>query len=357
MRERGHGETGGQRLDGRLHSTRSDMVVHSETGTFREVPSSATAHLNRSLQAQNTSKPLAKNKTRKPNSSHSDVVYVVGGWSADDPSCPIEQFCTEYNEWKMTTPLMRHRRDAGVCAVGGFIYMVGGADEITCFSGMERYDPSQSVWNSELPSLSSPRSKVCVCEMDGYLVCIGGFDGHTYLNSVQRYDPTCNAWSKLASMQRKRGGATAVVMDGQLYVIGGNDGSTVLDSVERFNPVDGCWAVCPPLRCPREGAGSTVFLGRIYVAGGRDDLGLPLKTAEKFDSDSLRWTPVRPMKNKRYQVSLLVFNNLLLAVGGYDGISDLKTMEAYEHENNSWRHFGSMKSKHPGGHVAILKAT
>ncbi|XP_048115121.1 kelch-like protein diablo isoform X1 [Alosa alosa] len=312
--------------------------------------------LNRSLEPQGSAIPASQNN-RKAKPSQSDVVYVVGGWSKDDPLCPVEQFCTEYNEWKTTTPIMRHRRDAGVCAVGRFIYMVGGADEITCISSMERYDPGQTVWNGELPSISSPRSRVCVCEMDGCLVCIGGFDGHMYLNSVERYDSSRNAWSKLAPLQHKRAGATAVVMNGQLYVIGGTDGNTILDSVERFDPAEGCWALCPPLRTPREGAGSTVFLGRIYVAGGRDDLGLPLKTAEKYDSESFRWTPVKPMNNKRYQVSLLVFNDLLLAVGGSDGVSNHKTMEAYEHENNCWRHFGSMKSKHPGGHVAVLKAS
>jgi len=33
----------------------------------------------------------------------------------------------------------------------------------------------------------------------------------------------------------------------------------------------------------------------------------------------------------------VLFNGFLLAIGGYDGVSDLKTMEAYNHEKNSWR--------------------
>ncbi len=37
------------------------------------------------------------------------------------------------------------------------------------------------------------------------------------------------------------------------------------------------------------------------------------------------------------QVSLVLFNGFLLAIGGFDGVSDLKTMEAYGHETNSWR--------------------
>lgn len=37
------------------------------------------------------------------------------------------------------------------------------------------------------------------------------------------------------------------------------------------------------------------------------------------------------------QVSLVVFNGALLAVGGYDGVTNLKTVEVYNHETNTWR--------------------
>lgn len=37
------------------------------------------------------------------------------------------------------------------------------------------------------------------------------------------------------------------------------------------------------------------------------------------------------------QVSLAVFNGVLLAIGGHDGDSDLKSIDIYDHETNSWR--------------------
>ncbi|KAL3975448.1 YLP motif-containing protein 1 [Sarotherodon galilaeus] len=85
---------------------------------------------------------------------------------------------------------------------------------------------------------------------------------------------------------------------------------------------------------PRESAGCAVYLGHLYMAGGKDELKLELHAAAK--------------------ISLLVFNGALLAVGGSDGFTHLKTTEVYSHENNTWRHFGSIKSKHPGGRVAAL---
>lgn len=38
-----------------------------------------------------------------------------------------------------------------------------------------------------------------------------------------------------------------------------------------------------------------------------------------------------------YQMSLVVFNGALLAVGGSDGFTHLQTTEVYSHENNTWR--------------------
>ncbi|KAL6470734.1 hypothetical protein MHYP_G00218530 [Metynnis hypsauchen] len=285
-----------------------------------------------------------------------DVVYVVGGWSKDSPLCPVEQFCSRYNEWKMTTTMLRHRGDAGVCAMGGFIYTVGGADELTCVSSVERYDPEYNSWCGDVAPLSSPRSRVYVVEMDGCLIALGGYDGTTCTNAVERYDPVRNSWCKLAPMLRRRAGAAAAVLEGLIYVVGGTDGDTPLDTVERFSPLDGGWSLCPPMLSVREGGGCCVYSGCLYVAGGRDELGLALSTVEKYDPHTGCWSPARAMRNKRYQVSLIVYNGLLLAIGGSDGVSDLKTVEAYDQEANSWRHFGSMKSKHPGGHVAVVKA-
>lgn len=104
-------------------------------------------------------------------------------------------------------------------------------------------------------------------------------------------------------MLTRRTRAVAAVLEGHLYVMGGNDGDMALNSVERYNPVDGTWSICAHMLSPRENAGCVVYLGHIYVAGGKDELSLELCGAERFNPDTMRWTPVKRMKSKRDNVS------------------------------------------------------
>ncbi|XP_077570918.1 uncharacterized protein LOC144195272 [Stigmatopora nigra] len=284
-----------------------------------------------------------------------DMMFMVGGWTKDDHSCLVEQFCPEFNEWKSAARLLKQRGQVAVGAVDGEMYALGGEDGVQCCSSVERYDPDTDSWSADVAPLSSPRSGVCVATMDGYLYAIGGHDGIAAINTVERYDPKMNAWTKLAPMLTRRARAAAAVLGDHLYVMGGNDGVRAVNSVEKYNPEDGSWSMCGHMSTPRENAGCAVYLGHVYVAGGRDDLGLSLCSAERLDPDAVRWMPVKCMRSKRDHVSLVVFNGTLLAAGGTDGVSDLKTIELYNSESNTWRHFGSMKSKHPGGRVAVLR--
>lgn len=296
-----------------------------------------------------------RSSKRSPQKQLMDTMFIVGGWTPTSASCAVERFYPFYNEWRTMAPMLKRCGDVAVCSLGGMIFTTGGRDDITCVSSVEKYDPSMDVWSREVASLSSPRSGVCVVEMDGFMFALGGFDGAVCTNTVERYDPVLNTWTKIAPIHQHRSGAAAAVLDGFIYVMGGTDGDTPLNSVERFNPLEGTWRLCPPMRTAREQPGCAIYFGRIYVAGGRDELRLELSTAEKFDPDNQKWTPVKPMGHKRFQVSLTVFGGTLLAVGGSDGISTLISVEAYNPDSNTWRHFGCMKTKHAGGGVVLLK--
>ena len=73
-----------------------------------------------------------------------------------------------------------------------------------------------------------------------------------------------------------------------------------------------------------------------------------LRTCERYDPDTDEWTTLASMNIKRSRVSLVANSGRLYAVGGYDGNSNLASMEVYSAEENVWRYAANMVA-HEGG--------
>lgn len=64
--------------------------------------------------------------------------------------------------------------------------------------------------------------------------------------------------------------------------------------------------------------------------------------------DIFRWTYVAPMNAQRSRVALTANMGKLWAVGGYDGISNLVTVEVYDPKVDKWTYAADMIA-HEGG--------
>lgn len=64
-------------------------------------------------------------------------------------------------------------------------------------------------------ALVAGRHQSAVCELGGYLYIIGGAESWNCLNSVERYNPENNTWTLMAPMNVARRGAGAAVRDGR----------------------------------------------------------------------------------------------------------------------------------------------
>lgn len=54
-----------------------------------------------------------------------------------------------------------------------------------------------------------------MCELGGYLYIIGGAESWNCLNSVERYNPENNTWTLMAPMNVARRGAGVAVREGR----------------------------------------------------------------------------------------------------------------------------------------------
>lgn len=64
-------------------------------------------------------------------------------------------------------------------------------------------------------ALVAGRHQSAVCELGGYLYIIGGAESWNCLNSVERYNPENNTWTLMAPMNVARRGAGVAVREGR----------------------------------------------------------------------------------------------------------------------------------------------
>jgi kelch-like protein 20 len=107
--------------------------------------------------------------------------------------------------------MLTRRKHLGCAVYKNYIYCVGGRDDQSELSSVERYDPKTNNWQPVV-SMKSRRSGVGLAVVNGQLMAIGGFDGSTYLKTIEIYDPETNIWKLNGSMiYRRLGGGVAVM--------------------------------------------------------------------------------------------------------------------------------------------------
>ena len=70
------------------------------------------------------------------------------------------------------------------------------------------------------------------------------------------------------------------------------------------------------------------------------------------------WKPVVAMQTKRSGVGLAVVGGQLLAVGGFDGVNYLKSVEIFNNTSSNWilcNGSGNMHYRRLGGGVGVVK--
>ncbi|XP_052743495.1 ring canal kelch homolog [Bicyclus anynana] len=216
-------------------------------------------------------------------------LYAVGGFDGTLRVRSVDVYDVATDSWAPGPPLGARRSTLGVAVIGSVIYAVGGFDGAAGLSSAEALDVREGAWRP-VAGMSSRRSSVGVGVLDGRLYAVGGYDGASRqcLQSVERYDPAADAWEPVADMAARRSGAGVGVAGGALFAVGGHDGPAVRRSVERFRPGEG-WGAAPPMAHARRNAGVAAHHGRLYVVGG-DDGAANLASVEVFDPAAEQWS-------------------------------------------------------------------
>ncbi|XP_041981896.1 ring canal kelch homolog isoform X2 [Aricia agestis] len=233
--------------------------------------------------------PLPTRRCRAGVAAVGGRLYAVGGFNGTLRVRSVDVYDVATDSWAPGPPLLARRSTLGVAAVGPVIYAVGGFDGATGLSSAEMLDTREGVWRA-IAGMSTRRSSVGVGVLEGRVYAVGGYDGASRqcLHTVEVYEPAADRWEPAAEMAARRSGAGVGVAGGALYALGGHDGPAVRRSVERYRPNSG-WAPAAPMAHARRNAGVAAYLDRLYVVGG-DDGAANLASVEVFDPSTEQWS-------------------------------------------------------------------
>lgn len=241
----------------------------------------------------NLGEPLPVSRSGGVVTAFDGKIYHIGGydtwaWSIQGLHSVLA-FDPATSLWTRKSDLRQGRTHAAGAAIGGRIYIVGGAESCDVFdlwcaapsSSLEVYDPAADRWTFGAP-MKMGRVQAGAAVLDGLLVVAGGSDcplpawdqGSDFCGSliatVEAYDPATDTWTSRAPLPLP-GAASLAVSNGRLYALVSNSAEQ-LSAVYEYDPAEDTWR---PVNVSsfRMGAIFTGIDDQLYVIGGENGRG------------------------------------------------------------------------------------
>ena len=272
-------------------------------------------------------------------------IYAIGGLNGGLPLNVNEQFDPATNQWTTKTPMPTARSGFAIVSYNSEIYVIGGTVGNGYVGNNEVYNPATDSWDTKA-SMPTPRADFSACVVNDKIYLIGGkkysssnpYFNETAVNEV--YDPATDTWSTAASMPNAVYGYASAVIDDKIHIIGGSKnpaslGSSVfVDSNQVFDPQTGNWSLEAniPIYVTYGGAALTQdYMAplRLYFIGGFDANGYSGAT-QIFDPSNNSWSTGLAMPAARAYLGVTIIDDVIYAIGGFDGTNWLNTVEMYK---------------------------
>jgi N-acetylneuraminic acid mutarotase len=269
-------------------------------------------------------------------------IYVIGGTNDGMPLNTVEVYDPKTNQWLTETPMPTARSSFATAVYHNQIYVIGGTVGSGFVGNNEVYDPASHKWQTKT-SMPTPRADLSANVVNDKIYLIGGkrysstspFYAETNINEV--YSPLNDTWTTETPIPNGVQGYTSTVLDDKIYIMGGSrqaspENTLLTDSVEIFTPKTGNWSLGTKLPHLNSYGSATATVGfmvppRIYYIGGfssefnaQNDVYFP---------ENNSWGLAAPMPTPRAYFGLATLNDVLYAIGGYNGKDWLAINERY----------------------------
>jgi N-acetylneuraminic acid mutarotase len=215
---------------------------------------------------------------------------ALSGWQPIDNSWAYDPAS---DSWKALAPMPTPRGAGQAVALGGKIYVLGGANsnkpgapgapiglgspQQIVLGTVEAYDPATDSWQSRAP-MPTPRNHFLAAAVGGRIYAVDGRTGSVFVTKssstdlVEAYDPATNMWVLVGRDVVPRGDDSGGVHDGLIYVAGGEGQDFARKYTfwltEAFNPATAAWTELPHMQIARHGFAAAIVGDELHVMGG-----------------------------------------------------------------------------------------
>ena len=280
-------------------------------------------------------------------------LYMFGGNAVEvggKPGAPpgtVFEYDPAGDKWTKKKNMQLPAHHVAVAENGGKIYVFGGAVQRQAggpnyvpVNNAWEYDPVADSWKALAP-MPSKRIAASAVAVGGKIYVMGGAGNypknedqplngntpHRVLDLNQVYDPATNTWATRQTMPTPRSHLFAAAVNGKIYLIGGRLGSMAIstgsptDIVEEYDPATDKWGYLKSrMPTPRDSGVAAAYQGKIYVLGGQQITALNnsvSRAMEVYDPAANEWTSMANMPLARHGIVGGVIGNRMFIGGGH----------------------------------------
>jgi len=279
-----------------------------------------------------------------------DKIYAIGGSNNKTQLGITEEYNPATDSWTTKASMPTPRSGFAIAVSQNKIYCIGGitGDSENFVSGItgktEVYDPATDTWDTK-NSMPTPRADLTASVVNNTIYCMGGKkywgveEAYQELNVTEAYDPTMDSWTEKSPMPIPVLGCTSAVLNGKIYVIGGSrhfqlgwELATV-GSTQLYDPENDAWSTRASLPIAESYGAAATTNGvtapvRLYFIGGSNETHYSGTTYVYYLGLNV-WGAGVSIPTPRVYLALAVVNDVLYAIGGFDGENWLDVTEQY----------------------------
>lgn len=211
--------------------------------------------------------------------------------------------------------LVTGRYGAAATAIGGTVYVAGGTGARGLLETLEEFDLATGASRISPLRITSRRYFAAAAWSNGFFL-VGGEPDYGGGERLEWVVPSAGTVQRLSPLPRPRSFASAVIARGRLIVVGGNlNSNTRCGYVDLYDIASNTWSRGPDMPTSRDTA-VVVISNQLYALGGYNGIAA-VDTVERLDLDRMVWERLPPLPRKQSAHRAVYDGNRVYLFGDY----------------------------------------